>query len=124
MLRIAHILFGNNSSLFYEDSALAQANAILIGVSLIQLRTSQFNTRMEFLAKFLGEINCFNEFSDEKMSSSTCVSYLNIEISEDGVLNSEARWKMEDGETGAEPLWNGYICEKSSIFLGRLPTKK
>ena len=81
---------------FYEDSALAQANASLIGVSLTQLRTSQFNTRMDFLAKFLGEINCFNEFSDEKMSSSTCVLYLNIAILEDKVLNSEvARIKTD-----------------------------
>ena len=81
---------------FYEDYALAQANASPIGVGLTQIRTSQLNTRMEFSAKFLGEINCFNELSNENMSSSTCLLYLNIAISENKVLNSKvARIKTD-----------------------------
>ena len=38
---------------YYEDSAMTQSNASLIGIGLSQLRTSQFNSHMHFLAKFL-----------------------------------------------------------------------
>ena len=82
-------LIWQNLVAYYENSALAQSNANLIAIGLSKLHTSQFNSRMDFLAKFLSKIDRYNDFADKKMSHSTCISHLNRAISEDKILNTK-----------------------------------
>ena len=52
---------------------------------------------MEFLEKFLSKLNRYNDFSNEKMPYLTCITHLNMEISEDEVLNTKvAHIKIDD----------------------------
>ena len=62
--------------------------AKVINTGLTKLQTSQFETRMEFLAMFLSKIHRYNDFANEHMSSSICFAHLNAAISDDKALNT------------------------------------
>ena len=79
----------NRPHLILQDYSMARSNASLISICLYQLYTSQFTSRMAFLAKFLSKIDHYNYFSDKKMSRSTCISHLNRAISKYKILNTE-----------------------------------
>ena len=82
-------LIWKNIVAYYEDSAMAQSNPSLIAICLSQIHTSQFTLRMDFLAKFLSKIDCYNHFADKNMSHSICISHLNRAISKDKILNTK-----------------------------------
>lgn len=82
---------------YYKDSSMAYSNASLIGIGLAQLRTSQFDTCMDFLAKFMEELHCYNTYAQARMPPSTCIANLNMETAEDEILNSKvSRIKVDD----------------------------
>lgn len=82
---------------YYEDSSMAYSNASLIGIGLAQLWTSQFDTRMAFLAKFIEELHRYNTYAQARMPPSTCIANLNVAIAEDEILNNKvARIKADD----------------------------
>lgn len=68
---------------------MAFFNASLIGIGLAQLWTSQFNTRMAFLEKFMDKLRQYITYDQSMMHLSTCIANLNIAISEDELLNSK-----------------------------------
>ena len=84
-------LIWQNLVAYYEDYTMARSNTELIAIGFYQLHTSQFNSRMDFLAKFVSKIDRYNDFSVKKMSHSTCISHLNRAISEDKILNTEVK---------------------------------
>ena len=74
---------------FYNDSVPTHSNASLISIGLAALQNSQFDTRMDFLVKFLEELHYYNTYSEEMMAPATCIFNLNGAIAEDKILNSE-----------------------------------
>ena len=89
-------LIWQNLVAYYEDSTMVRSNASLIDICLFQLCTSQFNLRMDFLARFLSKIDIYNDFADKKMSRSTCISHLNRAISKDKILNTKVTSTNKD----------------------------
>ena len=48
-----------------------------------------FLKKFEQKIKFLEEIHCYNSYPEEDMAPLTCISILNMAISEDKILNTE-----------------------------------